>query len=659
MKWPNKSQWRHFFRILDKREKIIFSSLIVLFFCSFIFLIFDFYYKNTKTVPAYGGTYIEGVIGQPRFINPVYANSDPDRDLSQLVFSGLMKYDKDLNIVSDLAQNYEVSNDGTEYKFYLKENLLWQDNTPITADDVIFTIKTIQNADFKSPLRPDWVGVEVEKISNLGIKFKLKKSYNSFLENCTLKIIPQHIWQNTSAENFSLQLYNLEPIGSGPYKIKETKQEKSGKMKSIMMEINPLYFGQKPYISDIKFVFYNNDKELLDAAQRNEINGLAINSYKSPDRKWQAYYLALPRYFAVFLNSPKSEALQDKNVRQALNYATDKKGILKNVFGLDSDSPVLDRIIIDSPLLPSLYGFNKPEKTYEFNIETAKELLDDAGFADADSDGIREKSVDKKPAFQFKKNLSLNSNGSDVEELQKCLSKFPDVFPDAEVTGFFGEKTKEAVIKFQEKYADDILKPSNLEKGNGVVKQGTREKLNQVCFGSSNQTLKLQFQLYTVDQPKMVELAQQLKQNWKQTGIDVEIKNLGISELEQDYIKTRNYEMLLFGEVLGAVPDPLPFWHSSQVVDPGLNLAAYSNKNADKILEDLRKISDPNERTEKMADLGQIIISDAPAVFLYAPDYIYLVSGDIKNVSVQKISNPSGRFTDIESWFIKTRRVFK
>lgn len=216
-KWPTKYQWRQFFKTLTKKEKVAFFTFLLLFLFSFIFLSVNFYFKNTEIAPARGGIHIEGVTGQPRFINPVYANSDVDRDLVQLIFSGLMKYDQNLQIVPDLAERYEIEDNGRVYKFYLKENISWQDRKPLTADDVIFTIKTIQNPEFKSPYRANWVGVEAEKIDDLVVKFKLKKAYSGFLENCTLKILPKHIWENIPSENFPFEDLNLKAIGSGLY----------------------------------------------------------------------------------------------------------------------------------------------------------------------------------------------------------------------------------------------------------------------------------------------------------------------------------------------------------------------------------------------------------------------------------------------------------
>ena len=138
--WPSLAQWKLFFSALSKKEKIALLILVLIAITSFSFISVSFYFKNTKIQPASGGTHIEGVVGQPRFINPIYANSDIDRDLTQLLFAGLMKYDENLQVVPDMVENYKIEEDGKVYKFYLKKDIVWQDNTPLTAEDVIFTI---------------------------------------------------------------------------------------------------------------------------------------------------------------------------------------------------------------------------------------------------------------------------------------------------------------------------------------------------------------------------------------------------------------------------------------------------------------------------------------------------------------------------------------
>lgn len=658
-RWPSKLQWRQFFKILTKKEKIIFIIFFLLALSSFVYLLSNFYLENTEIKPAQGGIHLEGIIGQPRFINPIYANSDADRDLVQLIFSGLMKYNEKLEIVPDLVKRYEIEEDGKVYKFYLKENIFWQDKIPLTADDIIFTIKAIQNPDYKSPIRANWIGVDAEKISDLGIKFSIKQPYGAFLENCTIKILPEHIWKDITPENFPLEIYNLRPIGSGPYKLKEITQDKKNRIESLTLVKSPFYFDKRPNITEIKFLFFNTEEELIKAVKTEKIEGFSLNSYQNFGENWRIYNLLLPRYFAVFFNPNKSKVLADENVRKALNYGTNKEEIVKEVLKSQQYPITIGTKIVHSPILPEIYGLDAPSIIYDFDIEKAKNILEEAGFKDENGDGFREKIINKEPAFKFKSNLNLGFQGTEVQELQKCLANLSDVFPEGEINGYFGQKTKEAVIKFQEKYADEILKPGGLTKGTGLVSKNTREKLNEVCFGKTTESFPLKFSLITVDQAQLAEVADFLKKQWETLGVELEIKKFPISQIEQDFIKPRNYESLLFGEVLGAIPDLLPFWHSSQKKDPGLNLAVYENKEADKLLEEIRKSLDKNIRAEKLVLFQNILIKESPAVFLYCPDYIYFVSKKINGINIEKIADPSKRFSTIENWYIKTKRVWK
>jgi ABC-type transport system substrate-binding protein len=270
----------------------------------------------------------------------------------------------------------------------------------------------------------------------------------------------------------------------------------------------------------------------------------------------------------------------------------------------------------------------------------------------------KEKIIVKTPSFQFKNDLKVGSQGKEVEELQKCLAKDPEIY-QGEITGYFGQKTKEAVIKFQEKYKKDILEPFGLEKGNGIVKEKTREKLNEVCFEKKEEKINLKFSLITADQPILVETAEILKEQWKRLGVDVEIKKTGIGELKREIIPKKDYDALLFGEVLGQIPDPFPFWHSSQRGENGLNLSNYENKEVDKLLEEARENLDEIKRRGDLEKFQEILIEDCPAVFLYNPDYLYFVSEKIKGIKEDLIFTPSEKFGDILNWYIKEKRVLK
>ncbi|MFH1180963.1 MAG: ABC transporter substrate-binding protein [bacterium] len=659
MNWPSKSQWNRFFEVLTRKEKIFFFGFLFLFTFSFISFLICSYRAYTEIKPARGGDYVEGVVGSPRLINPVYApTNDVDRDLTQLIFSGLMTYDSQGKLVPDLAKEYKILENGKIYEFYLKDKLFWSDGEPLTADDIIFTIKTIQNPEFKSPIRASWLGVNIEKISSLagegsgGIKFRLSNPSAVFLENAALKILPKHVWQEISAQNFPLVNYNLKPVGSGPYRLKALRQDSEGKITSLTLEKNP-YSSSPPYVSEISFKFFNSEKELIDNFQKGKINGFVLTSpLTNPTSNAAVYSLSLPRYFAVFFNPEKAKIFTQKEVRQALNYGTDKQAIIDEILNGGGK-------IVNSPILPDIYLFEIPEAPV-FDAARAKELLEKAGFTALSSgDGAREKIVEKEASFQFKSSLRMGSQNAEVTELQKCLAKDPEVYPEKEVTGYFGQKTKAAVVRFQEKYADEILKSSNLKSGTGEVLTSTRKKLNEICLPASQEKISLSFSLATVDQPQLMEVAKLLKEQWKDLGVKVNIESYGISQLEADVIKSRNFDALLFGEVLGAIPDPFPFWHSSQKKDPGLNLASYESKEADKLLEENRQNLDEDKRIESLEKFQDIIIASVPAVFLYNPNYLYFIPKEIKGFETKIITDPSNRFSDIKNWYIETKRAWK
>jgi len=650
---PTAAQTRLFFNVLSKKEKIIFLCFFSCFILSFIFLGSHFYFYNTEIKPSKGGIITEGLVGQPRFINPVLASTDVDRNLMEIVFAGLMKYDSQGNIVGDLAEYYQISQDGKNYEIKLKENVFWQDGQPITSDDVVFTIKTIQNSDYKSPEFINWVGVTTEQISDKKVVFKLKKSYFSFLERLTLKILPYHIFKDIPPENFALTGYNLEPIGSGPFQFKELKYNKLGKIESISFERNKNYFAQTSYLNEIIFRFFETEEELATTAQKGQVQSLSISNpdfLKSLENKgFNHYHISLPRYFAVFINQKNSPILSQLKVREALNLALDRQEFLQEIIA-GAGKKVL------SPILSDIYGFNSAISDSDFNLEKAKELLKEAGFEEVEGRFINPV---QKIQFNFTQYLEMGSRGKEVENLQTCLSRFPDIYPNGQVTGFFGQDTQNAIIAFQEKYRDEILTPWGFKNGTGIVAKTTREKLNEICNQSIEESPTLKFTLHTVNQPLLLKTAEVLKKQWQALGIEIEIKAQEFNELSQETIKPRNYQLLLFGQALNIIPDPFAFWHSSKIDDPGLNLSLYENKSADKALVASREAQTKKEFTENLEEFQEIIIQDKPAIFLYSPDFIYLVSNNVKGINTQIIVDPTKRFIDVENWYIKTKRVWK
>jgi ABC-type transport system substrate-binding protein len=664
MKLPTLSQWKQLFKTLRGTERIFFLVFVSLAFLSAIYFAVSFFINNTTLVPAYGGTYIEGVVGQPRFINPIYGETnDIDRTLIGLVYSGLMTYDKNGKLANDLVKSYQISDNGKTYSFQLKDNLFWQDGIPLTADDVIYTIKTIQNSDYKSPLRAGWLDVIAQKTSNTDFSLTLSSPYNSFLENCTVKIIPQHIWKNVLPENAALSSYNLQPIGSGPYAMEAIEQTNTGFIKSLALTASRKYYDKAPYISNIFFNFFDNKEDLIKAANQKTINGFSITATDNngalaenqirqgwtASEKFDVYSFSMPRYFAVFFNTQSPKILADANIRQALNYSVNKQELTQKI-----SSSFNEKIsVVNSPILPDYFGYSAPATTYDFNIDTANKLLDKSGYKDSES-GVRSKINTKTPAFQFKSYLKSGSSGNEVVELQGCLSRLDNSFKDllaGEASGKYGKGTESAVTAFQKKYIPDVLTT-------GETGPGTRKKLNELCLVPQSNSLPLKIALTTINQPQLVQTANIIKDYWQKVGVSVQLKTVELSELK-NIIKNRDYDALLYGEALSSEPDLYPFWHSTQINDPGLNLSEYQNKKADQLLKDARETQDQQAKSQGYEKLQDTILADAPALFLYNPDYLYWVSEKIKGVDTTKIIDPAKRFENITNWYINTKRIWK
>jgi ABC-type transport system substrate-binding protein len=611
-------------------------------------LVLSFYLKKTKIVPKEGGVFVEGMVGFPNYLNPIYSiASDVDDSITNLLFSSLMKFEGG-NLISDLAEDYKILQGGRVFEVSLKDNIFWSDGEKITSDDVIFTVKTIQNPETKSPERTAWLGVEVEKISEKSFKFILKNPSYVFLENLTLKPIPKHLFEHIPPASLSLSFLNLKPVGSGPYRLERVERDKNGKIILIELKANENYFGKKPYIKKIVFRFFENEEKLVEAAKKKEIDGFSLKEYQEIPG-FNVLNFKLLRYFGVFFNLER-KVFSEKEIREALNLGTDKRKILKEAVSNKGE-------IINSPVLSEFYLQEAGKSNFDF--EKAKEILESSGYKDLDGDGILEKVTIKEPSFQFKNNLSLGSRGKEVEELQRCLTKDPDVYPGGEITGYFGNKTKEAVIRFQEKYKKEILEPSGLERGNGEVKEKTREKLNQICFERKEEKNVLKFSLTTVEDPILLKTAQSLKEQWEKLGFKVEIKIYKIEELKREIIPRKDYDALLFGQILGKIPDLFPFWHSSQIGENGLNLSNYQNKDVDKILEELRQEFNEEERRKEFEKIKEILTKENPAIFLYNPNFFYFISERVKGEREGLIFLPSERFLNVSDWYLKDKRVWK
>jgi peptide/nickel transport system substrate-binding protein len=346
------------------------------------------YTSMTRPVPAAGGLYTEGIVGQPAYINPLFAQTnEADADLSRLMYDGLFAYDAQGMLRQSLVESYEVADEGKRYVVVLKKNVKWHDGADLTAADAVFTFRIIQDPAYKSPLRQNWQGVDVEQIDDYTLAFNLRKPYFGFLENLTVGILPKHIWENVAPEKFTLVEYNLSPIGTGPYQFSGFKKDSNGDILSYEVNAFPGYFDRAPYIAKMVFHFYPDEDALIDAHNRREVMGISnLVSEKEgalQDRKsTRIYELRQPRLFGVFFNDTKSVALAQKEVRRALSLATDRQKIVDEVFKGRAS-------VLSSPFLPQMKGYAETGEAGAFDADQANRILDENGWVL--KDGVREK----------------------------------------------------------------------------------------------------------------------------------------------------------------------------------------------------------------------------------------------------------------------------
>lgn len=338
-----------YIRKFSSTEKFIFGVFIVAMFVSVVYMVTSINSHFLVEIPARGGELREGLIGLPRTINPIIAVTDVDRDISAVVYSGLMRYENG-SLVPDLAQSYTISADGLTYDFILRDDLHFQDNTQLTADDVAFTIQKVQDPGLKSPRRADWAQVSTKVISPHEIQFLLKQPYSPFLTNTTLGIIPKHIWGNVNDDQFIFSEFNIQPVGSGPYRTGAISRDSGGIPTKYSFENWGGYYATRPYIKTITFTFFTDEENALSALDSGNIDSLPSLSTGPAARlatdSAQSYTIIstpLPRIFGVFFNQNRNAILSDKTVRQALDMSIDRTTLVKDVlngYGIPIHSPL-------------------------------------------------------------------------------------------------------------------------------------------------------------------------------------------------------------------------------------------------------------------------------------------------------------------------------
>ena len=424
---------RKLYRVVHLRNLVIFCIVFMvvvtlMFVSSFTKL--TAYYKKDK--PISGGVYTEGLLGKFLRINPLYSQTNQDdEDAASLIFSGLMKEGPNRSITEDMASRWTLSADQKTYSFDLKKDIKWQDGVDFSADDILFTIELIQNPDVRSPLYEAWKGVEASKTEK-GVQFTLKEPDSSFLENATLKILPKHILGKIPAKDIQTVDFNIKPVGTGPFAFKSLDKGQDHQTLTLIRSDN--FYGQRPYVDGIRFETYLSEKEMVDAFNRRNIMGIGNPSLQEVDtmkkRNADIYEYNIPRYVAAFFNT-QSQFLKDRELRQALSLAVDKKDVMQQAIegkGLVQNYPITSGFVAESSDLP---------KT-QTNVNQAKDTLQKAGYT------LKGNQLQKDG-----KDVSLKIVTADSEELSKTADVIAN---DFKKIGIKVDVQKVNMVSFQQEY---------------------------------------------------------------------------------------------------------------------------------------------------------------------------------------------------------------
>ena len=249
------------FTTMPRREKTFVVILVVL----FTFSLAQYFVTSGRGALSQDDYFTEGVVGHVTFVNPLLVDfNETDRDISELVFSGLIRYDPEAkNFYPDLAENFQQSEKGRVVTVTLRSDALWHDGEPVTADDVVFTFRDlIQNPAFANPvLKSTFERVQVEKVDETIVRFTLPQANSYFISNLTVGIVPQHLLKDTLASELATASFNLTPIGSGPYKAEQVKLSKEGDLVDLTAFEN--YYGIKPALSKLRIVTFPDERALI------------------------------------------------------------------------------------------------------------------------------------------------------------------------------------------------------------------------------------------------------------------------------------------------------------------------------------------------------------------------------------------------------------
>jgi peptide/nickel transport system substrate-binding protein len=518
--------------------------------------------------PERGGIYIEGLVGNIGRLNPLLDSANAaDQDIDRLLFNSLVRFDAHGNPQPDLAETWGISLDGLQYNFTLREGLTWHDGQPLTTADVAFTIEMLKDPSLPitEDIRVLWETVEVFIFDDLHMQFRLPAAYAPFMDYLSFGVLPEHLLGEMDAATLMNAPFNLEPVGSGPYRFSELLSE-NDQVTGVVLNAWDDYYAGRPFIDQVVFHYYESPEEAYQAYQEGDLLGISyvdiqLLSTVISDPTLNVYSTRVPSLSLVLLNLANTEKpfFRETQVRQALMYGINRQWIVDEFLGGQAT-------IADSPILPGSWAYNDAQPQIPYDSDIAIDLLKQAGY-------------------------TIPAEGGQVR---------------------------------------------------------------------SKEGISLEFELVHPDDPLHTQIAQSIRDNWAQVGVQVTLVAVPYGQLVSEYLEPRTYQAALvdLNFTHDPDPDPYPFWHQAEATG-GQNYSMWDDRRASEYLEQARAYpgvsTNQTQRARLYRNFQAHFAREMPALLLYFPIYNYAISAQVRGVSVGPIFQSSDRFATISEWFLVAR----
>ncbi len=498
----------------------------------------DSYAENSYTT---GGTYTEATLGEVNSLNPLFAATNSEKVLSKLMFATLSTIDYSGHPGSQLAESIVASEDGQRWTMKLRDNLRWSDGEPITNQDVIFTVRTIQNPAANTIYAANLANVKISENENGEIVFDLPFAYADFISALNIPIVPEHILGNVDPKTLIENSFSNAPITSGAFVYNATQPGGTDGEKVYYLSANENYYLGKPMLNAFSIHTYDDKESIVNAINSGSVTATAelsgADAIQVNTDQFNERISSLSAGAFIFFNVSK-DSLSNPEVRSAI-----RGGInINKIREIATDTEALDYPLIDSQI-----AINEYPQLPATNFDAAKEKL----------------------------------------------------------AGLYGDK-------------------------------------------------KIHLDVATVNSGYLPSITNALKEDLEALGFEV---NVSIYEENQEFINNvvskRSYDILVYEIELGADPDLLPYYHSSQATNTGLNLSNYKNALVDDLLLGARDTMNLDLRTKKYESFLQFWVADTPAIGVYRSNLTYFYNKNVRTFSNDvRLVTPIDRFSDITDWAV-------